>query len=128
MAPGGYYGKLTVWLPCSHGEDTKHGLPSRSNVVSPSLDHLDQTPQHHVLDGNLCGIAENVLKRFQKVLLKLEARELLNLHEPHRQLAERVESKVDDIGVVVAADLDEVGTKNLPNTRPLEAHTSHVVP
>src|SRR5690242_6324305 len=118
---------LTIRLPGGHGKDTKHGLPARSNVLATCLDHLDEAAQDHVLDRDDTGVVDDVLKRFEEVFLELESRKLLDLHELHRQLSQRVEGEVDDVGVGMTSNLVEVCAQYLPDVGPLETYTGHVV-
>jgi hypothetical protein len=53
-----------------------------------------------------------VFKRLQEILLKFEMREFLFLQEPHRQLAQRVQSKEANMRIIVTTNLKGI-CKNL---------------
>ena len=68
-----------------------------------------------------------MFKRFEKVFLKLEARQFFYLQEPHRKLTKRIQGEKNDRCVGMAANLVEVFSKYFPDSGPLDPNSSHVV-
>lgn len=65
---------LTIRFASSNSEDAEHRPPTRPDVLASGLYHLDKASQNHVLDSHNLRVANDVLKRLQEVLLKLETR------------------------------------------------------
>ena len=54
----------------------------------------------------------SILERLQEVLLELETWQLFLFQEAHRELSQRVQSEIADVGIAVAAHLERGGVSH----------------
>lgn len=91
------------------------------------MDHLRNAADNHVADGRRPIPLHNVLEGTKKIFLEAKVGKLALLDELHGQLAEGVDSEESHIFIAAGAHLVEVVAEHLPDARPLQTDTPHVV-
>lgn len=130
-------------------ENAEYIFPSGTDITRLRIHHLRNTPYDHVSDGRRPAkssisqtyskkkivsnhnyppiFLHNKLERTQEIFLEFEIRKFSFFDKLHRKLSQRVEREHRDIFVRIASDFVEILSQHLPNARPLEPNTAHIV-